>query len=132
MRTQAGTGGWRCSRGAGAAPLRTISPGARLVIGGLLFAAQWGGSGLGGTGKVDKSRPVEQANMTAANVAAAQAEHLLADYQAGQGTFVGADLSPIPGTRLVTADATTYCFEIDPNGVALYDYGQDGGPTSQP
>ena len=115
-----------------ATPIGLISLVASLVIGGLLFAAQWGGSGLGGTGKVDKSRPVEQANMTAANVAAAQAEHLLADYQAGQGTFVGADLSPVPGTRLIRADATTYCFEIDTNGVALYDHGPDGGPTSQP
>ena len=115
-----------------ATPIGLISLVASLVIGGLLFAAQWGvGSGPGGSGSADKSRPVEQANMTAANVAAAQAEHLLADYQAGRGTFVGADLGAVPGTRLVHADATTYCFEIDTNGIALYDHGPGGGPTSQ-
>jgi hypothetical protein len=114
-----------------ATPIGLVSLVVSLVLGGLLFAAQWGGSG-GGSGNVDKSRPVEQANMAAASVAAAQAEHLLADYQAGEGTFVGADLSPVPGTRLVRADATSYCFEIATNGVVLYDHGPAGGPTSQP
>ena len=48
-------------------------------------------------------------------------------HDATYGTFVGADLSSVPGTRLVRADARTFCVEA---GEGPYLHHLDGTTTS--
>jgi hypothetical protein len=40
-----------------------------------------------------------------------QASQVLSDHRAASGTFAGADLSAVSGTRLVRADAAAFCVE---------------------
>jgi hypothetical protein len=62
------------------------------------------------------------------------AETFLADYQAQNGTFVGAVLAPSFGVQLVRADASSYCLQtsVGTTGV-MHAVGPNGpGPAAGP
>ena len=103
-----------------------------LVVGALLFSTQMSHVGLGGGHSAEASRPVQDALAAAATFTAAQADRALSEYQAQSGTYAGADLSSISGARLLRADASSYCVEIDASGrPPLYDRGPNGGALSR-
>src|SRR5919197_1488119 len=54
-----------------------------------------------------------------ANVTLVQGAQLMAAWRGTYGTFAGANLSTVPGVRLVRADATTFCLESG-EGASLY------------
>jgi hypothetical protein len=86
----------------------------RFLIAGALVVPAWfmmaylngGGGGTPPPG----SRGAQVAELQS-NAALVQAAQVLSGYHATHGTFIGADLSTVPGTRLVRADAATFCAE---------------------
>jgi hypothetical protein len=85
------------------------------VAPGWIFMAYVVGQG-GGT------RGTQAAEFTA-NAALASAAQVMGAHHATHGTFVGADLTSVPGTRLVRADAATFCAEA---GAGPYVHHLDG------
>jgi hypothetical protein len=94
-----------------------------LVVPGWFFIAQLSGGG-GGT-PPPGSRGAQAAEL-GANAALVQAAQLMGTHHQTYGTFAGADLSSIAGTRLVRADTTTFCAEA---GEASWLYHLDGTAT---
>jgi hypothetical protein len=85
----------------------------RLVIASVLLVPGWflmpQMSSSGGT-PPPGSRGAQAAELTS-NAALVQAGRVLSDHYATAGTFLGTDLSTVPGTRLVRADKATFCVE---------------------
>jgi hypothetical protein len=77
-----------------------------LVPGWFLMAQLQSSSGTPPPG----SRGAQAAELMS-NAALVQAGRVLSDHYAASGTFVGTDLSSVPGTRLVRADNATFCVE---------------------
>ena len=82
---------------------------AALVVPGWIMLAYLNNGGGGGT-PPPGSRGAQAAEVHSI-AALAQASQVLSDHRATSGTFAGADLSGVPGTRLVRADAATFCVE---------------------
>jgi hypothetical protein len=86
----------------------------RLAIAGIFVLPGWflmahlNGSG-GGT-PPPGSRGAQAAELQA-NAILVQSAQLLGSHHDRYGTFAGANLAPIPGARLVRADAATFCVE---------------------
>jgi hypothetical protein len=86
--------------------LRLLIAGIFVVPGWVLMAHLNGGAGTPPPG----SRGAQAAEL-GANAALVSAAQLLAEHHGAYATFAGADLSSVPGTRLVRADAATFCVE---------------------
>jgi hypothetical protein len=86
--------------------MRVLIAGALLVPGWLLMAQMSNSAGPPPPGS-----PGAQAAELMSNAALAQAGRVLSDHHTSSGTFAGADLSVVPGTRLVRASDTTFCIE---------------------
>ncbi len=99
-----------------------------LAICGMLYSSQLQGSGSKPSSP-QQNRVVHEANSAAAGMAAMQAEHELAAYQAEHGTFVGAAVTDISGVTVLHAEATAFCLQIASNGGLLYDAGPGGTPS---
>jgi hypothetical protein len=65
------------------------------------------------------AKPATPAAEPQSNVTLVQGAQLMASRRGTYGTFAGADLSSIPGVRLVRADATTFCLESG-EGASLF------------
>jgi hypothetical protein len=61
-----------------------------------------------------------------ANAALNSAAQVMGAHYEAYGTFVGADLTSVPGTRLVRADTATFCVEA---GEGPYVHHLDGATT---
>jgi hypothetical protein len=103
-----------------------------LIVGAIVFSSQASRLGLGTSGKVEQSKPVQDAYVAAATFAAAQAERRLSDFQAQHGTFQGVDLRDLPDVALLRADTASYCLEITTGGRRLYERGPGGTVGAQP
>jgi hypothetical protein len=101
---------------------RFIVAAALVVPGWLLMAQMTGGSG----GTPPPGSRGAQAAEVGANAALVQAAQVMGTHHQTYGTFAGADLSSLPGTRLVRADAMTFCAEA---GEASWLYHLDGTAT---
>ena len=99
-----------------------------LAICGMLYSSQLKGTGSKPSSP-QQNRVVQEANSAAAGMAAMQAEHELAAYQAEHGTFVGAAVTDISGVTVLHAEATAFCLQIASNGGLLYDAGPGGTPS---
>src|SRR5919201_1879657 len=85
---------------------------ASLVVGAMLFAAQWGGtSGAPRPRELRKSGPVAAANSVAAAAAAQRAADELAFYHDEHDTYAGAVVD-VAGVQVVRADETSYCLLV--------------------
>ena len=98
----------------------------RFAIAGVLVVPGWFmmaylNSGGGGT-PPPGSRGAQVAELQS-NAALVQAAQVLSDHHTRHGTFIGADLSAVPGTRLPRADAATFCVEA---GESSWLYHLDG------
>jgi hypothetical protein len=100
-----------------------------LAISGILFSSQLNGGGSKPAGP-KPSQIIQEANFAAASMAAMQAEHELAAYQAERGTFAGAAVTDISGVTVLHAEPTAFCLLISSNGTVLYDAGPGGTPTT--
>jgi hypothetical protein len=89
--------------------LRVLLAAALVVPGWIMMAYLSAGGGGGGT-PPPGSRGAQTAELQSI-AALVQASQVLSDHRAASGTFAGADLSTVPGTRLVRADAATFCVE---------------------
>jgi hypothetical protein len=98
----------------------------RFVIAAVLVVPGWIGMTYmmksGGGTPPPGSRGAQQAEFLT-NMALTQAGSVLSDHHATYGTFAGADLSSVPGARLVRADEATFCVEA---GEASWLYHLDG------
>jgi hypothetical protein len=103
--------------------LRVIVAAVLVVPGWILMAQMMGESG---TGTPPPGSRGAQAAELGANAALVQAAQLMGAHHQTYGTFVGADLSSIPDTRLVRADSATFCVEA---GEASWLYHLDGTAT---
>ena len=103
-----------------------------LVMSAILFASQWSSSGNPTGGKVDHNANVARANTAAVTASQVMAERELEGYAATHGGYAGAQISDIPGARVLHSDATGYCMQIVSNGVALYDAGPQGSLSPRP
>jgi hypothetical protein len=93
------------------------------VVPGWIFMAHVTG-GSGGT-PPPGSRGAQAAEL-GSNATLVSAAQLLGAHHDAYGTFVGGDLSSLPGTRLVRADTATFCVEA---GEDPYVYHLDGSAT---
>lgn len=86
----------------------------RLIIAGVLVVPGWIMvaylSNSGGGTPAPGSRGAGAAELQV-NVTLNQAGGVMAAFHSARGTYAGADLSSVPGTRLVRADAFSFCVE---------------------
>lgn len=97
----------------------------RFLVAGLLLVPGWFlmAQMNGGGGTPPPGSPAAQAAELTSNAALVSAARVLSAYHDAYGTFAGANPVPVPGTRLVHADAATFCFEA---GRATWLYHLDG------
>jgi hypothetical protein len=94
-----------------------------LVVPGWFLMAQMSG---GSDGPPPPGSRGAQAAELGSNAALVQAAQVMGAHHQTYGTFAGAELSSVPGTRLVRADTTTFCAEA---GEAGWLYHLDGSAT---
>jgi hypothetical protein len=94
-----------------------------LVVPGWFLMAQMSG---GRDGPPPPGSRGAQAAELGSNAALVQAAQVMGAHHQIYGTFAGAELSSVPGTRLVRADTTTFCAEA---GEASWLYHLDGSAT---
>jgi hypothetical protein len=73
-----------------------------------------------GPASASASKAIGQASMVVAQLTARQADGLLSANRSATGTYAGTDLSGLPGIRLVTADAQSYCALVSSSAGSSY------------
>ena len=97
-----------------------------LTVSAVLFATQWSSLGGGLNSRTRDNRLIEKSKQLAAAMTAQRADMLLESYHAATGTYAGAPVEEINGIRLLHADASGFCLQVDARGETYYDAGPYG------
>ena len=100
-----------------------------LAVGGYLFVQQ---NKDNGPASQTVTQEIAQANAAVAGTAFQAADQELQAFDAANGTYAGATLSPGAGATLVRADATSFCLQADVNGALEHQTGPNGQTAAGP